>query len=123
VGEQERHGTRLGGADVQEVDRLAVDLGALWRFRVTVTVRAPAAEIAARLPLGAGVIEPVDAGTCTLSTGADTPHQLALYLGLLDADFTVTSPPELVAWLRTLATRYLNAIGGVPQRGTRVLER
>ncbi len=83
---------------------------ALWRFHVTVTVRAPAADVAARLPTGAGTIEPIDANTCTLTTGADTPHQLALYLGLLDADFSVTSPPELLTHLQTLATRYLNAI-------------
>ena len=31
---------------------------------------------------------------------------LAVYLSLLDADFTVTGPPELVAYLRVLSRRY-----------------
>jgi hypothetical protein len=31
---------------------------------------------------------------------------MALYLGLLDADFTVSEPPELVDHLRRLADRY-----------------
>jgi hypothetical protein len=44
-----------------------------------------------------------------LDTGADTVETLAVYLGLLDADFRVTEPPELVAHLRRLATRYRSA--------------
>jgi hypothetical protein len=35
---------------------------------------------------------------------------LALYLGMLGADFTVVDAPELVAALRTLAGRYQRAI-------------
>jgi hypothetical protein len=34
---------------------------------------------------------------------------LALYLGMLDADFTVSDPPELIARLTTLAQRYAAA--------------
>ena len=41
---------------------------------------------------------------------------LALYLGLLDVDFTVEDSPELVAALRALAQRYERAThpGPVP---------
>jgi hypothetical protein len=35
---------------------------------------------------------------------------LALYLGMLDADFTIVDSPELVAALRKLARRYRRAI-------------
>ena len=42
--------------------------------------------------------------------GSDYPEMLALYLGLLDADFTVVDSPELVSALRTLAGRYQRAI-------------
>ena len=41
-----------------------------------------------------------------LHTGADSVETLAVHLGLLDTDFTVTDPPELVAHLRVLADRY-----------------
>jgi hypothetical protein len=34
---------------------------------------------------------------------------LALYLGLMDAEFTVTEPPELVAQLEKLAKRFRTA--------------
>jgi hypothetical protein len=44
-----------------------------------------------------------------LDTGADTIATLALYLGLLEADFEVTSPPELVAYVRSLSERYARA--------------
>jgi hypothetical protein len=40
---------------------------------------------------------------------------LALYLGLLDADFTVADSPELVDALRRLARRYQRAIGSSEQ--------
>jgi hypothetical protein len=35
---------------------------------------------------------------------------LALYLGMMDADFTVTEPPELVARISKLAGRFLAAV-------------
>jgi hypothetical protein len=40
---------------------------------------------------------------------------LALYLGMLDAEFTVTEPPELLARLGKLAERFLSA---APSRST-----
>jgi hypothetical protein len=35
---------------------------------------------------------------------------LALYLGMLDADFSIADSPELVEALRKLASRYQRAI-------------
>ena len=45
-----------------------------------------------------------------LTTGADRLADLAAYLGMLGADFTVSEPPELVAHLRILAARYAAAV-------------
>jgi predicted DNA-binding transcriptional regulator YafY len=42
-------------------------------------------------------------------TGADNLETLAVYLGLLGQDFTVTEPPELIDHLRKLADRYHRA--------------
>jgi hypothetical protein len=39
---------------------------------------------------------------------------LALYIGMLDADFTVTEPPELLARLAKLSERFLNAVPNNP---------
>ena len=44
---------------------------------------------------------------------------LALYLGLLDADFTIVDSPELAAALRKLAGRYQRAIPSQPAGLTR----
>jgi predicted DNA-binding transcriptional regulator YafY len=86
---------------------------AAWRYRARVTVHAPAERIAERINPAVGVVEAVDDHTCVLDTGADSIETLAVYLGLLDAEFTVTEPDELVAHIRELATRYQRA---TPQR-------
>jgi predicted DNA-binding transcriptional regulator YafY len=86
---------------------------ALWRFRVRVVLHAPAEEVAPRInQASAGSLEPLDAHRCVLETGADTPQMLALYLGMLDVDFELTEPPEVVEHLRRLAARYARAAGG-----------
>jgi predicted DNA-binding transcriptional regulator YafY len=76
-----------------------------------VTVHAPAALVAGRLP-PAVLVEAVDEHTCIVNAGSDTPRLLAVYLGMLDVDFEVVSPPELVEQLRTLADRYRRAVTG-----------
>lgn len=79
---------------------------AAWRHYARVTVHAPAAAVAARINPAVGAVEALDADTCLLVTGADTVETLAVHLGLLDFDFEVTGPAELVAHLRRLAGRY-----------------
>ena len=86
---------------------------ATWRYRARVTVRAPAPLVAARVP-PAVVVEAVDERSCVVDAGSDTPHMLALYLGMLDADFEVRQPPELVEQLAALAERYRRAIATPP---------
>jgi predicted DNA-binding transcriptional regulator YafY len=73
-----------------------------------VVVHAPAGVIAERVPRGI-VVEPVDDNTCLVHATANTIEMLALYLGMLDADFTVTEPPELLARLDKLAERFVSA--------------
>ena len=82
-----------------------------FRFRARVIVHLPAAVLAERLPPAVGgTIEAIDDQSCVLACGADSIESAAVYLGLLDADFTVTEPPELVAQLRVLAARYQRAV-------------
>ena len=83
---------------------------AAWRYHARVRVQAPAEEIRRLVPAAAGEVEAVDAGSCLLHTGADTLETVAVYLGMLGADFKVGEPPELVAHLRDLADRYRRAI-------------
>jgi predicted DNA-binding transcriptional regulator YafY len=86
---------------------------ATWRCQARVTVHAPADVIIQQLP-PAITVEPVDAHTCAVSVGSDTPQILAAYLGMFDADFEVSEPAELVEHIRTLARRYKRAIAKAP---------
>jgi predicted DNA-binding transcriptional regulator YafY len=78
-------------------------------YQSRVVVHAAAAVIAERVPRGV-VIEPVDDDTCVVYATANTIEMLALYIGMLDADFTVTDPPELLARLTRLSERYVSAV-------------
>lgn len=78
---------------------------ATWRYRARVRVHAPADVVSTRLPPAIRV-EPIDDHTSAIDVGSDTPQMLAVYLGMLDADFEVTQPSELVDHLRTLVDRY-----------------
>jgi len=82
---------------------------ATWRYRARVVVRAPAAVVAERVPVAAGSVEAIDEETCAFETGSDNPETLALWLGMLDADFTISDSPELIEHLRALSERYARA--------------
>jgi predicted DNA-binding transcriptional regulator YafY len=88
---------------------------ATWRYRARVVVRAPAAAVAERVPAAAGSIEAVDEHSCVFETGSDTAETMALWLGMLEADFTVLDSPELVTHLRLLSERYARAAGPPPR--------
>ena len=82
---------------------------ATWRYRARVVVHAPAAYVRARLPIPVEV-RSVGDDRCTFEPGSDHPEMLALYLGLLGADFEVVDSPELVDALRELAERDQRAV-------------
>ena len=91
--------------------RAATLATATWRYRARVTVQAPAEQIADWLPATIAV-QPTGQDTCVIDVGSDTPHMLALCLGLLDADFAVdeSAAPELAQCLRSLSARYERAV-------------
>ena len=82
---------------------------ATWRYRASIRLYAPADVVVAKLPYALGPVRAVDEHSCLVTVGSDSPHMLAVYLGLLDVDFEITDPPELVAAFRTLADRYRRA--------------
>lgn len=81
-----------------------------WTVRARLHVHAPAADVLARIHHGVGVVEPRDAGSCVLFTGADSLDTVAAYVGMLRFDFTVESPPDLVPLLQQIADRYARAV-------------
>ncbi|MFI8326884.1 helix-turn-helix transcriptional regulator [Streptomyces sp. NPDC085529] len=88
---------------------------AAWRYRAQVVVHAPAAQLAERINPAIGTVTAVDDTHCLLDTGADSIEVLAVHLGLLGFDFTVTEPAELVELVRALAGRYHRATEPRPQ--------
>ncbi|MFJ8580483.1 helix-turn-helix transcriptional regulator [Micromonospora sp. NPDC093277] len=107
-------GPRFPARELPEdvVDRVRRGVSAAaWRHRARVLVHAPAEVVAERINPAVGTVEPVDPGSCLLHTGSDRLETISVWLGLLDADFTVQDPPELAELLRTLGKRYLRAAG------------
>lgn len=96
--------------DPEIAERVARGIGeATWRYRARVIVHAPADYVRGRLPISVDV-EPLAEDRCAFEPGSDHPGTLALWLGFLEADFTVVDAPELVAALRAVAARYQRAI-------------
>jgi predicted DNA-binding transcriptional regulator YafY len=93
--------------DVTDFVRRSVGT-ASWQYRARVKVYASAEYVQNRMPIP---IEPdvVDETACIVEMGSDDPHQLALWLGLLDADFEVLDAPELAAAVRAVGDRYHRA--------------
>ena len=80
-----------------------------WNVRARIAVAAPAEAVIARINPAVGVVETVDEHNSILVTGADSLATVAAYVGMLDLDFRITEPPELVAHVRRLAARYQRA--------------
>jgi predicted DNA-binding transcriptional regulator YafY len=84
---------------------------AAWRYRARVTVHAPAAYVAEKMPSYAGTVTAIDDGTCEVESGSDSAEQMAVWFGLLGVDFTVRDAPALATALRELSARYAKAAG------------
>jgi predicted DNA-binding transcriptional regulator YafY len=83
---------------------------AMWRYRTKARVHAPAEHVASRLP-PAVTVEAVDERTCFVHVGSDSPGMLAVWLGMLEADFEIDNcPSELADRFRELADRYMRAV-------------
>ena len=87
---------------------------ATWRYRARVIVHASAAYVRGRLPIPIEV-ESLGKDRCAFEPGSDDPEMLALYLGMLGADFEIVDAPELVDALRKLTRRYQRAIDASQQ--------
>jgi predicted DNA-binding transcriptional regulator YafY len=87
---------------------------ATWRYRARVIVHAPAARVRGRLPIPMDV-QSLGENRCAFEPGSDDPEMLALYLGMLGADFEIVDSPELVDALRRLTGRYQRAIDASQQ--------
>ncbi|WP_435972093.1 helix-turn-helix transcriptional regulator [Streptomyces sp. Qhu_M48] len=83
-----------------------------YRYQARFTVQAPSAEVQERMPATAATVTPRDARSCTVTAGAHSLDELALWMGLLAVPFTVHEPPELVELVRELVARLTAATRG-----------
>jgi predicted DNA-binding transcriptional regulator YafY len=99
---------RPGPSDDMTAQSLATST---WRYRTKVVIHAPATQVRDRLP-AAITVTPLTSDTCEIEAGSDSPHMLALYLGMVDADFSVdvSAAPELAEHLQLLSARYQRAL-------------
>jgi predicted DNA-binding transcriptional regulator YafY len=80
-----------------------------WHYRARVIVHAPADHVRGRMPISVEV-QSLGHDRCEFVPGSDNPEMLALYLGMLDADFTIVDSPELVDALGKVTRRFQRAI-------------
>ncbi|MFE2538183.1 helix-turn-helix transcriptional regulator [Streptomyces sp. NPDC059371] len=84
-------------------------------YTYDVTFAASAEFVAARVPAWVGAPEPIDERSCRLrASSSDSVEWLAVRIAMVDCDFTVREPRELVDYVRELGAR-LSRAGKVPQ--------
>lgn len=94
-----------------------------YGHRARVLVQASRAQVVAKFgPLSASV-EPVDAGSCLVTTGANTLEGLAAWVAMLGFEFTVLDPPALVDTLHALSARVRRAAEGSARAALRPRKR
>ncbi|WP_327269957.1 YafY family transcriptional regulator [Streptomyces sp. NBC_01218] len=71
-----------------------------YPVRGVVRLMVSAEEAATRISPSAGVLEPVDAGSCLLTSGAVSLDVLVIHVLMTGFDFAVVEPPELTARIR-----------------------
>ncbi|MRG61229.1 WYL domain-containing protein [Agromyces sp. CFH 90414] len=78
-----------------------------WNVHARLRIAAPAEAVLARINPSVGAVEAISETESMLVTGADSLDTVAAYIGMLNMEFTVDSPPELVPLLRAIGERYL----------------
>ncbi|MFD5984888.1 helix-turn-helix transcriptional regulator [Streptomyces cyaneofuscatus] len=111
-----------GGAEPEDAARYFARsmAGRQPELRLDVRFRAPAEFVAARLPPTLGVPEPEpgpdgEDGCRLRSSSTDSLEWVALRLALVDCEFAVQGPPQLVAYLESLGARLTRAAS--PENG------
>jgi predicted DNA-binding transcriptional regulator YafY len=102
-----------GGDPAAYVERSIA--GAWSRYEARVTVHAPAAELAKRMPYAAGSLKAIDARTCEFRTSDDDIGWLAIRIAMLGEDVDVHEPPELIEELSRLSARLAAATRTPPR--------
>ncbi|KAB2349098.1 helix-turn-helix transcriptional regulator [Actinomadura rudentiformis] len=114
-------GQRYAPRELPEEDAAAFVTSKLYSLAPTysavATLHAPVEQVRGRVGDRPGDIEPIDDRTCRLRSHTDTLPWLAQSLVMLECEFEVHEPPELIDYLRELSARAARASGGVTAPG------
>jgi predicted DNA-binding transcriptional regulator YafY len=75
------------------------------RHQLVVRLHAPLEELAAKVRSQDGRLEPIDENTCLLTASGESLEWMAAWMGWFGVDFEILEPPELIDYVRTLASR------------------
>jgi predicted DNA-binding transcriptional regulator YafY len=76
-----------------------------------VIFQAPVGQMQEKVPPTFGVLEPIGADQCVLTTGSNSLDVLSVVLGITGVEFTVIEPPELIEHLRRVGQRIARSVG------------
>ncbi len=93
-----------------------------WAFHARIHVHAPAAMVLDRINPAVGTVEAVSESESVLVTGGDSVEVVAVWIGMLGLDFSVSEPAELVTCLELLSERYARAISEASSISARIVE-
>ena len=80
-----------------------------YRYVARIRYQAPHDVVAQVFSAASATIEPDGDDACIVTTGADDPERMVMYLALPGCDFEVLEPPEVVAAVRAVAERLARA--------------
>jgi predicted DNA-binding transcriptional regulator YafY len=80
-----------------------------YRYITRVRYRASQEVLAQHFSASSARIEPAGPDACIVTTGADDPERMAIYLAMPGIDFDVLEPPEVVRAVRSVAERLQRA--------------
>ena len=81
-----------------------------YPVKARITLHAPLEKMAELIPPSAGRLARIDDARCLLEAGAQGHRTLAYHLTLLNVDFEVLDPPELISYVQQVAERLVRAV-------------
>jgi hypothetical protein len=76
-----------------------------YRYTARVRYQAPVEDIERIFPAASVDVEPDGPDACIVTTGADDPERMVLYLALPNCAFDILEPPEVIEAARTMGAR------------------
>jgi predicted DNA-binding transcriptional regulator YafY len=80
-----------------------------YRYSARVRYHASAEVVAQHFSPTAATIEADGPNSCLVTAGADDPQRVALYLAMVDCDFEIMGPPEVIAGAQAMGERLRRA--------------